>query len=40
MPLPLLKKLTDATSTRTVLPSLCTFNGEAGFAGFHRAYQS
>ena len=29
-PLARVKKLTDLTCTRTVLPSLCTFSGDAG----------
>src|SRR5260370_41861812 len=36
-PLERVKKLTELTCTRTVLPSLCTLRGEAGVVGGHSA---
>ena len=39
-PLARVKKLTELTCTRTLLPSLCTFNGEFGLVAVHSAYQA
>ena len=35
-----LKKLTDSTCARMVVPSLLTLRGEAGLVGFQTAYQA